>query len=85
MSRTSRNTFETVTTLSAALDGADVLLLLVGHTALRNLEPQVVAQLTTARVVIDCVNAWPVPAWEQQGFRMYRLGAGNTPAAFSQR
>jgi UDP-N-acetyl-D-mannosaminuronic acid dehydrogenase len=72
----SQNGFETVPTLAAALSGADALLLLVGHSALRNLEPQVVAQLTPARVVIDCVNAWPVQAWEQQGFRVFRLGAG---------
>ncbi len=71
-----QNAFKTVTTLAAALGGADVLLLLVGHTALRNLEPQVVAKLTSARVVIDCVNAWPVQEWEQHGFRVYRLGVG---------
>jgi UDP-N-acetyl-D-mannosaminuronic acid dehydrogenase len=71
-----QNAFETVTTLAAALNGADALLLLVGHSALRNLEPQVVAQLTPARVVIDCVNAWPVHEWEQHGFRVFRLGVG---------
>ena len=42
------------------LDEADVLLLLVGHTAAAsNLDPVVAAQLTAARVVVDCVNAWP--------------------------
>ncbi len=71
-----QNGFQTVTTLAAALDNADALILLVGHAALRNLEPQVVAQLTKARVVIDCVNAWPAEAWEQAGFRMFRLGVG---------
>jgi UDP-N-acetyl-D-mannosaminuronic acid dehydrogenase len=68
--------FETAATLAAALDGAEVLLLLVGHSALRNLQPQVVAQLTPARIVIDCVNAWPVDEWEQHEFRVYRLGVG---------
>ncbi len=71
-----QNMFETATTLAAALDGADLLLLLVSHAALRNLEPEVVAKLTPARVVIDCVNAWPVKEWEQHGFRMVRLGVG---------
>jgi len=74
-----QNSFETVTTLAAALDGANVLLLLVGHSALRNLDPQVVTQLTPARVVVDCVNAWPVEEWERQGFRMLRLGVAKTP------
>lgn len=71
-----QNGFQTVTTLAAALDNADALVLLVSHAALRNLEPQVVAQLTKARVVVDCVNAWPAETWEQAGFRVYRLGVG---------
>ncbi|RPJ45727.1 MAG: UDP-N-acetyl-D-mannosamine dehydrogenase, partial [Chloroflexi bacterium] len=70
-----QNSFETATTLAAALDCADILPLLVSNTALRNLEPQVVAQLTPARLVVDCVNAWPVKEWEQHGFRVIRLGA----------
>jgi UDP-N-acetyl-D-mannosaminuronic acid dehydrogenase len=72
-----RDGLHTVTNLAAALDGAQALLLLVGHAALRNLEPQVVAQLTSARVVIDCVNAWPTAEWEEQGFRVFHLGDGS--------
>jgi len=72
---------ETVTTLAAALDGADALLLLVGHAALRNLTPEVVAQLTPARVVIDCVNAWARKDWEPYGFKIFHLGDGNTHGA----
>ena len=74
-----QSAFETVATLAAALDGADAVLLLVGHTALKNLEPGVVAQLTPARVVIDCCNAWPVSDWEQHGFRVFRLGVNQAP------
>jgi UDP-N-acetyl-D-mannosaminuronic acid dehydrogenase len=72
---------ETVTTLAAALDGADALLLLVAHSALRNLSPEVVAQLTPARVVVDCVNAWSAKDWEPFGFTIYHLGDGNTHGA----
>jgi UDP-N-acetyl-D-mannosaminuronic acid dehydrogenase len=72
-----QNGFRTVTTLAAALDGAQALVLLVSHTPLRNLEPDVVAQLTPARVVIDCVNGWPVEAWEAAGFRVFRTGDGS--------
>lgn len=75
-----QNAFETVATLASALDGADALLLLVGHSALKNLEPQVVAQLTPARVVIDCCNVWPVKEWAQYGFRVFRLGDNQTTA-----
>lgn len=71
-----KNSFQTVTTLTAALSHADALLLLVAHTALRNLEPGVVAQLTPARTVIDCVNIWPKAEWEAAGFHMVRLGDG---------
>ena len=75
-----QNAFETVGTLSSALEGADALLLLVGHSALKNLQPEVVAQLTPARVVIDCCNAWPVKDWEAHGFRVFRLGVSNPSA-----
>ncbi len=73
----SRDGFNTVATLSAALEKANVLLLLVGHSALRNLQPQVVAQLTPARVIVDCVNAWSSPEWQEAGFRVLRLGDGS--------
>jgi UDP-N-acetyl-D-mannosaminuronic acid dehydrogenase len=72
-----QNGFKTVTTLSAALENADLLLLLVSHTALRNLQPQMVAQLTPARVIVDCVNAWSSSEWQDAGFRVFRLGDGS--------
>ncbi|MBE0696442.1 MAG: nucleotide sugar dehydrogenase, partial [Anaerolineaceae bacterium] len=72
-----QNGLKTVTTLSAALENADVLLLLVSHSALRNLQPQTVAKLTPARVIIDCVNAWSSPEWKDAGFRVFRLGDGS--------
>lgn len=68
--------FATTPTLAGVMAEADALLLLVGHAALRNLEPQVVAQLTPARVAVDCTNSWPVQAWEQAGFHICQLGDG---------
>jgi UDP-N-acetyl-D-mannosaminuronic acid dehydrogenase len=68
--------FTTASILAAALDEADVLLLMVAHTALRNLEPHVLAQLTKARVIVDCVNAWEPATWQEFGFRVFRLGVG---------
>lgn len=73
------NSFQTVATLAAVLAEADLLLLLVGHSALRNLEPETVASLTPARVVVDCVNAWPAEEWAKHGFKVYRLGVGREP------
>jgi UDP-N-acetyl-D-mannosaminuronic acid dehydrogenase len=74
----SQDGFKTVATLAAALEGAEALVLLVSHSALRNLQPQVVAQLTSARTVIDCVNVWPTVEWEAAGFRVFRLGDGSS-------
>jgi UDP-N-acetyl-D-mannosaminuronic acid dehydrogenase len=68
---------QTVASLGATLDEADVLLLLVGHTALRQLDPHVIAQLTKARVAVDCVNGWDARVWVEAGFHLYKLGVGS--------
>ena len=61
-------------TLGEILDEADALVLLVGHAALRGLDPVEVAQLTKARIVVDCVKGWDAAAWRYNGFHVYRLG-----------
>jgi UDP-N-acetyl-D-mannosaminuronic acid dehydrogenase len=66
----------TVPTLEAALRDSEVLLLLVGHSVFRGLDPQAVAQMTQARVVIDTINGWPADDWQAAGFKVYRLGVG---------
>jgi UDP-N-acetyl-D-mannosaminuronic acid dehydrogenase len=68
----------TVGSLTAVLKGAEALLLLVGHSAFRSLDPQAVALLTPARIVIDTINAWPVEAWQAAGFKVYQLGVGRS-------
>lgn len=60
--------------LEAAIEDADVLILLVKHTEFTNLDPEQVAAKTTAHMVLDCVSGWDVNRWEQAGFRVYRLG-----------
>jgi len=64
--------------LAAALEGSDALILLVPHTPLKNLRPEDVAALTAARLVIDTVNGWDPKEWEKAGFRVVRLGVGNS-------
>ena len=71
--------------LASALEGADVLLLLVGHTVLRQLDPVEVAQLTPARVVVDAVNGWSCEAWAASGFHVYQLGNGKLKVTSSLR
>ena len=61
-------------TMEAALEEADVLLLLVNHTQFGALEPQEVARLTPARVVVDLVGGWNAAQWRAAGFQAYRLG-----------
>lgn len=71
----------TVPALADVLQDADVLLLLVAHSTLRSLEPETVAQITPARVVVDCVGGLPEEKWRSAGFRVFRLGVGRQPAA----
>jgi UDP-N-acetyl-D-mannosaminuronic acid dehydrogenase len=73
-----QNGINTTGSLTAALEGAEALLLLVGHSVFRNLDPQEVALLTPARIVIDTINAWPVEAWQAAGFMVYQLGVGRS-------
>lgn len=69
---------ETVASLEAALENAEALVLLVHHAALTSLQPQQVAQMTPARIVIDMRGQWSVAAWRSAGFTIYRLGDGKT-------
>jgi len=65
--------------LDEAVAGADALLLLVGHQQLRELEPAIVAGLTSARIAMDCVGGWSPQAWRAAGFAIHRLGVGKDP------
>ena len=62
--------------LAEAAAGADALLLLVNHTEFRQLSPQTLKDLTSARVLIDTVNGWDGKDWAGAGFRLFRLGVG---------
>ncbi len=72
-----------VSRLEDALEDAQVVVLLVAHTPLRELESQTVAASTKSRVVVDVVNGWSDDAWEAQGFKVHRLGVGYAPRAAS--
>jgi UDP-N-acetyl-D-mannosaminuronic acid dehydrogenase len=63
-----------VPSLEAAIEDADILLLLVKHTELMSLIPHELAARSNARVVVDCVNGWNSKLWENAGFTVYRLG-----------
>jgi len=63
-----------VPSLEAAIKEADAILLLVRHTEFVRLEPNEVAAKTSARLMIDCVNAWDPDQWNKAGFEVFRLG-----------
>ncbi|MCX8023979.1 MAG: nucleotide sugar dehydrogenase [Thermanaerothrix sp.] len=66
----------TVNSLADALKEAEILLLLVGHTNLRELNPDEVRLQTSARLVFDTVNGWDQTRWQKAGFQVWRLGVG---------
>jgi UDP-N-acetyl-D-mannosaminuronic acid dehydrogenase len=68
--------FETVPTLEAALEAADMLVIMAGHTAFKALDPQQVARQTPARLVMDTRNVCDPDAWKAAGFKVVRLGDG---------
>ncbi len=62
--------------LAEAAADADALVLLVGHTQFKDLDPQAVKAQTRAQVVVDTVNGWNSAAWSAAGFQMVKLGKG---------
>jgi UDP-N-acetyl-D-mannosaminuronic acid dehydrogenase len=65
------------TGLQDAIRQSDVLVLLVAHTAFKDLKPEQVVSLTDTRIVIDAVNIWEPDLWSAVGFTIHRLGAGD--------
>jgi UDP-N-acetyl-D-mannosaminuronic acid dehydrogenase len=63
-------------TLEEVIKDADAILLLVRHSQFREMKPFDITSLTSARVVVDTVNAWREAGWQAAGFQMHRLGAG---------
>lgn len=63
-----------VGSIDEVVAGADALILLVNHTALRSIHPATLATLTPARIAIDTVNGWASENWQSAGFTVYRLG-----------
>jgi len=66
------------TSFNAAIQNADLILLLVKHTEFKNLIPAEVASKTNARIVVDCVNSWDSESWSKAGFQVVRLGVNKS-------
>ena len=59
--------------LEEAVKDAELIVLLVGHDQFKGLNPQALVALTTARKVLDTVNALDAANWEQTGFTLLKL------------
>ncbi len=66
----------TVSSLQAAINDADVLLLLVGHKEFRALDPGQLRKMTPASFAFDTVGGWDPKAWTDAGYQYFRLGDG---------
>jgi UDP-N-acetyl-D-mannosaminuronic acid dehydrogenase len=67
---------KTARTLEHAVAHADIILLLVGHSQLKKIDPYKFAESTSARAVLDTVNGWDRDTWKSAGFTYFRLGDG---------
>lgn len=65
---------KTAANITDALEGAEALVLLVGHSELRNVDPN--SCKGAGRFAFDCVNGWDKNAWQAAGFTFHRMGAG---------
>jgi len=65
-----------VATLNDAIGDAELLLLLVGHRELKDLDPCRMQELTPARLAVDTVGGWEGQSWTKAGFNFIRLGVG---------
>jgi len=63
-----------VPTLAAALQEAEAIVLLVNHTEFRELTPEKLARMASARILVDTVNGWAGKDWKAAGFNIHVLG-----------
>lgn len=59
-----------------AIKDSDSILILVKHTEFVEINPYQLLELSSARTIIDTVNAWDKSMWEEAGFTVFRLGTG---------
>jgi UDP-N-acetyl-D-mannosaminuronic acid dehydrogenase len=72
------NSIDMAASLEDAIESADLMVLLVKHSEFINLKPDEIISKTRARLLLDCVNGWDTPLWENNGFIIYRLGVNNS-------
>lgn len=64
------------TELAEALDGAEAVVLMVGHRQFKDLAPEDAAEKMDGRVAVDLSGEWDRERWKQAGFNLSILGVG---------
>ncbi len=67
---------KTFPTAAETVQAADLILLLVNHSAFHEINPLELLPLTPTRIVFDTVNGWNRTTWEHAGFKVFHLGSG---------
>jgi UDP-N-acetyl-D-mannosaminuronic acid dehydrogenase len=62
--------------LKSVLTEAEVLVLVVNHTAFKELKPEEIAAATGARLILDVSRVLNAGVWKAAGFKVYTLGNG---------
>ena len=64
--------------LTDALEGADIAILVVGHSEYSRLDPEQVARSMRGRLILDTTNTLDSETWERSGFTLLRYGDGRS-------
>jgi UDP-N-acetyl-D-mannosaminuronic acid dehydrogenase len=65
-------------TLEAAVDGADAVVLVVGHRIFKDVDPTAIAPLMRGRLLVDARNFFDAVVWSAAGFTVETLGDGRS-------
>jgi UDP-N-acetyl-D-mannosaminuronic acid dehydrogenase len=65
-------------TIDEAIKDADLLVILVGHKEFKQLNPFVLKEQTSARLVVDTCGGLDHQVWSDAGFIVIRLGVGHS-------
>ena len=67
---------EVVRSWQSAVQNSELITLLVAHDLFEELQPEELASITQARIVVDAVNVWSSSVWKNVGFKILKLGNG---------
>lgn len=60
--------------LKECVKGTDLIVLIVPHKQLLDIDPQELLELTDCKTILDCTNSYDTDLWEKSGFKVVKLG-----------